>query len=104
MIPKKLIAAVKISGRKIGAYKTGNTVRIRRTNAYSKDWGVISRYIKKRDNYKCVKCSSEEKLEVHHIIRLSDGGSNSPLNLITLCSKCHDKQPGHKHLKKKRGT
>ena len=29
------------------------------------------------------------ELEVHHIIPVSDGGSDHPSNLVTLCKKCH---------------
>lgn len=39
--------------------------------------------------------------EVHHIRPLSQGGLNTPSNLIGLCRDCHDKR--HKHLFKSRG-
>ena len=47
-----------------------------------------------RDNYTCQCCKSKkmkktDKLEVHHIIFRSNGGSNEENNLITLCSSCH---------------
>lgn len=29
------------------------------------------------------------RLEVHHVLRRSQGGSNDPLNLITLCAGAH---------------
>jgi len=45
----------------------------------------------KRDNYKCVKCGSTEDLHVHHIIELSQNGTNELDNLLTLCPKCHAK-------------
>ena len=47
-----------------------------------------------RDNYTCQYCkgkSKDSKLEVHHIQFRSNGGSDDPSNLITLCSKCHHK-------------
>lgn len=51
----------------------------------------LKAYILSRDNYQCQSkkkgCSS--KLEVHHIIYRSKGGSDAPENLITLCSKHH---------------
>ena len=52
----------------------------------------VKAYILARDNHKCYfndKCS--EKLEVHHIKFKSQGGSDNPNNLITLCNKCHKK-------------
>ena len=45
-----------------------------------------------RDNYKCQFCKGkhkDSKLEVHHIIFRSKGGSDEQENLIALCRTCH---------------
>ncbi len=45
-----------------------------------------------RDNYTCQYCkgkNKDSKLEVHHIIYRSKGGSDEADNLITLCHTCH---------------
>lgn len=45
-----------------------------------------------RDNYTCQCCKGkhkDSKLEVHHIVFRSQGGSNEESNLITLCHTCH---------------
>ena len=45
-----------------------------------------------RDNYTCQYCKGkhkDSKLEVHHIVYRSNGGSNEESNLITLCHTCH---------------
>lgn len=45
-----------------------------------------------RDNYTCQHCKGRRKyskLEVHHIIYRSNGGSDEEDNLITLCHTCH---------------
>ena len=45
-----------------------------------------------RDNYTCQCCKGrrrDSKLEVHHIIFRSKGGSDEESNLITLCHTCH---------------
>ena len=47
-----------------------------------------------RDGHKCQNpdCKNKAKnpiLELHHIVFQSNGGSDSPNNLITLCTKCH---------------
>lgn len=51
----------------------------------------VKAYVLARDNYKCqcgkTGCSSQ--LHVHHIVFRSNGGSDTPDNLITLCSKHH---------------
>ena len=51
-------------------------------------------YVLNRDKYMCQHCkgkSKESRLEVHHIIFRSTGGSDEESNLITLCRTCHDK-------------
>lgn len=45
-----------------------------------------------RDNYTCQCCKGkhkDSKLEVHHIVFRSHGGSDEESNLITLCHTCH---------------
>ena len=52
----------------------------------------VKAYVLDRDQYKCQKCKKKNlKLHVHHIIFKSNGGTNSPENLITLCKDCHSK-------------
>lgn len=49
-------------------------------------------FVLDRDGYKCQSRQNvkhSEKLHVHHIIFRSQGGSNEPDNLITLCETCH---------------
>lgn len=51
----------------------------------------VKAYVLNRDNYKCQsgKSGCSQTLNVHHIQYRSQGGSNNPDNLITLCSKHH---------------
>lgn len=45
-----------------------------------------------RDNYTCQCCKGKKKsnrLEIHHVIFRSNGGSDEEDNLITLCDTCH---------------
>jgi 5-methylcytosine-specific restriction endonuclease McrA len=44
-----------------------------------------------RDNWRCQNCGRRENLEVHHKKMRSQGGDDSELNLITLCSTCHER-------------
>lgn len=44
-----------------------------------------------RDKYTCQICGKKHvKLEVHHIVYRSQGGTDDEDNLITLCEDCHD--------------
>lgn len=52
-----------------------------------------------RDNYTCQCCKGKHKdikLEVHHIVFRSQGGSDEESNLITLCHTCHKDLHGEK--------
>ena len=52
----------------------------------------IKSYVLSRDSHQCFfKCKDAHKLEVHHIKFRSQGGTDNPNNLITLCSVCHKK-------------
>jgi len=56
---------------------------------------TLRQEILKRDGYRCRQCGSFSGVEVHHIKRRLEGGSDTPENLITLCYRCHDsKHPG----------
>lgn len=45
-----------------------------------------------RDNYTCQCCGKKHtRLEVHHIVFRSQGGTDDENNLITLCADCHAK-------------
>lgn len=59
-----------------------------------------------RDNYTCQYCKNKHKdkrLEVHHIIFRSQGGSDEENNLITLCHTCHKKLHNGKIILKQEG-
>ena len=60
----------------------------------------LREYILHRDNHQCQNpnCKNKDKnpiLELHHILFRSNGGTDVPNNLITLCNKCHT-SPNHK--------
>jgi len=56
--------------------------------------------VKQRDNYRCQICGDYHgkryntgvtvEVHAHHIIPKSEGGTNTPDNLTTLCDFCHD--------------
>lgn len=43
----------------------------------------------RRDGWRCALCDSPKYIQIHHVVKRSLGGSNDPMNLITLCSDCH---------------
>lgn len=57
-------------------------------------WIAKSKAIKVRDNFRCRKCRSNKRLQVHHKVYVS---GRKPWEyddryLITLCNDCHEKE------------
>lgn len=53
------------------------------------EWRQKREEILERDNYKCRKCSSRNKVNVHHIIPYRISFDDSSQNLISMCNDCH---------------
>ena len=49
----------------------------------------VRKAVYRRDHYRCALCDQDRGIQVHHVIRRSQGGTNHPQNLITLCWRCH---------------
>ena len=63
-------------------------------------WDVIRRYVLSRDRYTCANCkATNTRLDAHHIVPISAGGTNHTTNIKTLCYDCHCKI--HPHMKDK---
>lgn len=56
-------------------------------------WREVRAFVVKRDGA-CLACGSKEGLTVDHVRPLSEGGSNAPANLRTLCKACHRERHG----------
>lgn len=65
------------------------------------EWQTLRRKILERDDYTCKRCGHKSGpyadddgrvLQAHHIHKRSEGGSDDPDNLITLCRPCHGVQ------------
>ncbi len=48
-----------------------------------------------RDDGKCSKCESRDKLEYDHIVPVSKGGSNTARNIELLCEACNREKSGN---------
>lgn len=61
--------------------------------SYPSNWKDVAAGIRARDGYECKACGERDaELHVHHIIYLSNFGTNQQSNLVTLCRACHQKE------------
>ena len=58
----------------------------------SDEWAYKRRLVLERDNYQCKKCGSTRSLAVHHLSGYNLIPKEPITCLVTLCSKCHQKQ------------
>ena len=49
----------------------------------------VRRSVDRRDGYRCALCDSTKYIQIHHVVKRSEGGSDSMHNLVTLCADCH---------------
>lgn len=60
---------------------------------YPPDWAQRREAVWERQRYQCARCGvykgDVSASEVHHIVHLSNGGSNALENLVGLCGDCH---------------
>lgn len=50
---------------------------------------LIRKEVYRRDGFRCALCDDTRGIQIHHCIRRSRGGNDTPFNLITLCWRCH---------------
>ncbi len=50
---------------------------------------AVRLFVWQRDQGKCVKCGSSDKLEFDHVIPIAKGGSNTERNIQLLCESCN---------------
>lgn len=53
--------------------------------------GTCRDRVRRRDQGRCRWCGTTDDLNIHHVRYRSEGGPDTPRNLITLCFTCHKK-------------
>jgi len=54
----------------------------------------LMKRVLERGGWQCQKCGSPENLQVHHMIKRSQQGSDALGNLVSLCADCHMEEHG----------
>jgi len=52
-------------------------------------WRALVAKIRKRDNWTCLYCHKQPACQVHHMLPVRLGGSDTEELLVTLCKKCY---------------
>ncbi|MGW2579883.1 HNH endonuclease [Streptomyces virginiae] len=63
--------------------------RSKRNQSRSPGWNRLRLSILRRDSHRCYLCGNPKANEVDHIVPVSAGGTDNPLNLAACCSTCH---------------
>jgi len=61
-----------------------------RESASSQEWQIICAEVRRRAGWCCEACGRRGRLDVHHVVKRSQGGSDFDLDrLVALCPACH---------------
>ena len=61
-----------------------------RPTASLEEWAAIRRLVFRRARWRCQACGRGGALEVHHVLKRAQGGSDFDLDrLVALCPPCH---------------
>jgi len=76
-----------------GGLRMGNVYQLLRSLAPGPDWHSAREDAKKKAGHRCRVCDANtsvvDRLDVHHVIPISAGGSNTQENLMVCCPNCH---------------
>ena len=72
-------------------WRRGGARAIGRPAASVSEWKLISQRVLNRAAWRCQACGVRRRLDVHHVMKRSQGGSDFDLDhLVALCRWCHD--------------
>lgn len=52
--------------------------------------GTCRDRVRKRDDGRCRWCGTDQNVQIHHVRYRSQGGPDTPKNLISICADCHE--------------
>src|SRR6266436_3322292 len=71
--------------------KAGGPRALGRRAASVSEWASIRTIVLSRAGWRCQACGVRRRLDVHHVVKRSQGGSDFDLDqLVALCRWCHD--------------
>ena len=72
--------------------RSGGARAVGRPAATAAEWTAIRRIVLARAHWACQACGSRAPLDVHHVLKRAQGGSDFDLDhLLALCRACHER-------------
>jgi len=90
MLRRSLRARVRIGAAARRRIQDGGPRATGRPAATLEEWAAIRRVVFRRARWRCQACGRGGALEVHHVVKRAQGGSDFDLDrLVALCPPCH---------------
>jgi 5-methylcytosine-specific restriction endonuclease McrA len=90
MLRQSLQARVRVGAAARRRIQRGGPRATGRFAASLEEWAAIRRLVFRRARWRCQACGRGGALEVHHVVKRSQGGSDFDLDrLVALCPRCH---------------
>ena len=90
MLRRSLRARVRVGAAARRRIQDGGPRATGRPAATVEEWAAIRRMVFRRARWRCQACGRWGALEVHHVVKRAQGGSDFDLDrLVALCPGCH---------------
>jgi 5-methylcytosine-specific restriction endonuclease McrA len=90
MLRRSLRERVRVGAAARRRIQAGGPRATGRPAASLEEWAAIRRQVCRRARWRCQACGRGGALEVHHVVKRAQGGSDFDLDrLIALCPPCH---------------
>jgi len=87
MLRRRILIGLRARGRQ----RAGGPRALGRPAASLTEWKAIRAQVLARAGWRCQACGVRRRLDVHHVVKRSQGGSDFDLDqLVALCRWCHD--------------
>ena len=83
---------VRVGRAALRRIQAGGPRAVGRPAATTAEWTAIREMVLARAHWACQACGSRTRLDVHHVLKRAQGGSDFALDLlVALCRACHDR-------------
>jgi 5-methylcytosine-specific restriction endonuclease McrA len=90
MVRRSLRTSVSVGAAARRRIQRGGPRATGRAAASLEEWAAIRRLVFRRARWRCQACGRWGALEVHHVVKRAQGGSDFDLDrLVALCPPCH---------------